>query len=79
MPLDELGRLKAMLVRRGAALPASPDADTQAALERCKRCHYKKLCDEFLAARVSNGLRAFCPNTHYIEARRQQGLAFTAD
>ena len=77
MAVDESTRLEAMLHSRGAALPRPPDADALAALERCRKCNYKKLCDEFLAAPVSNGARMFCPNTHYVEVRRQQRLAFT--
>jgi hypothetical protein len=77
MALDELARLQAMLRCRGAALPRAPDADALAALERCRKCHQVKLCDEFLAAPASNGARMFCPNTHYVEARRQRRLAFT--
>jgi hypothetical protein len=76
MALDPLSRLRAMLRLRGAALPATPDADALAALERCKACHYKKLCDEFLAAPDSSGARMFCPNTHYAEVRRHSRLAF---
>lgn len=75
--LDEIGRLQAMLRRRGAALPATPDADALAALERCRKCNYQKLCAEFLASSASGIARTFCPNSHYIEVRRQQGLAFT--
>ena len=63
--------------RRGAALPESPDADALAALERCRKCHYQKLCAEFLASSASGIARTFCPNSHYIEVRRQQRLAFT--
>ena len=70
MARDDLARLQAMLDRRGAALPATPDADALAALERCRRCLRKALCDEFLAAPAPGGSRAFCPNTHYVEARR---------
>ena len=66
-----------MLHSRGAALPPTPDADALAALERCRKCHHVKLCDEFLAAPAPNGARIFCPNTHYVEARRQKRLAFT--
>lgn len=77
MALDELARLAAMLAGRGAGLPPAPDADTLAALERCRKCHYTKLCDEFLAAPSANGARLFCPNTHYVEARRQNRLAFS--
>jgi hypothetical protein len=77
MALDELGRLEAMLRQRGAALPATPDADALAALERCRKCNYRKLCDEFLAARNASGASAFCPNAHYIAVRRQQRLEFT--
>jgi len=75
--LDELGRLAAMLRLRGAALPGTPDADALAALERCRKCNYKKLCDEFLAVPVGNRARMFCPNSHYIETRRQHRLVFT--
>jgi hypothetical protein len=78
MALDELARLQAMLASRGAALPPSPDADALAALERCKNCNYKKLCAEFLASPTAGGSRAFCPNAHYIEVRRQRRLEFTA-
>lgn len=74
MTLDELARLRAMFARRGAVWPAAPDADALAALERCRKCNYKKLCDEFLADRVSNTARMFCPNTHYIEIRRHCSL-----
>ena len=77
MAVDELGRLEAMLRRRGAALPESPDADALAALQRCKSCNYKTLCDEFLSAHSASGSRAFCPNSHYIEVRRQQRIDFT--
>lgn len=77
MPLDDLARLQAMLRHRGAALPKTPDADSLAALERCRKCSYKKLCDEFLAAPVSRSARMFCPNSHYIEACRQNRLAFS--
>ena len=79
MALDERARLEAMLRLRGAALPPTPDADALAALERCRKCNYKKLCDELLAAPASTGgARTFCPNSHYIEACRQKGLAFTS-
>jgi len=78
MPLDELARLKAMLRRRGAALPQVPDADALAALARCKSCNYQKLCAEFLAAPDSSGVFTFCANSHYIAVRRQQRLEFTA-
>ena len=74
---DELARLAAMLRARGAALPKAPDANALAALERCRKCNYQKLCEQFLAAPDSNGARMFCPNTHYIEALRQKRLAFT--
>lgn len=77
MALDDLSRLEAMLGLRGAALPAAPNADALAALQRCKKCNYKKMCDEFLAAADATGSRAFCPNTHYIEARRQKRLSFS--
>ena len=75
MALDELSRLEAMAARRGAALPLVPDADARAALERCGRCNYKKLCDEALASPSADG-RAFCPNTHYLAALRERRLAF---
>ena len=65
-----------MLRLRGGALPRTPDADACAALERCRHCNYQKLCDEFRAAPASNDARMFCPNTHYIEVRRQKRLAF---
>jgi len=77
MALDDFDRLQAMLRLRGAALPPTPDADALAAIERCRKCAYKKLCDEFLAAPASNAARTFCPNTHYVEVRRQRRLAFT--
>jgi hypothetical protein len=75
--LDDLTRLEAMLAGRGAGLPASPDGDALAALERCKTCHHKKLCDEFLAAGAPGASRAFCPNSHYIEVRRHSRLSFS--
>ena len=78
MALDELARLQAMLRRRGAALPASPDGDALAALERCRKCNYRKLCDAFLADGAAAGACTFCPNSHYIQVRRQKRLAFTA-
>jgi len=56
---------------------ATPDADSLAALERCRKCNYKKLCDESLAAPLSGSARIFCPNSHYIEACRQNRLAFS--
>ena len=77
MAIDELARLQAMLRLRGAALPAAPDADALAAIERCRKCNYQKLCDEFLAAPAVSGARLFCPNNHYVEVRRQQRLQFT--
>ena len=78
MAIDDFARLRAMLACRGAALPRSPDAEALAAIQRCKKCNYVKLCDEFLAAPSSSASRAFCPNTHYIEVRRQRRLAFTS-
>lgn len=75
MRLDDLGRLEALARRRGAALPTSPDADALAAIARCGKCHYKKLCDETIASAAGDG-RAFCPNTHYLAALRERRLAF---
>jgi len=75
--LDALGRLQAVLRRRGAAMPSAPDADALAALERCKKCNYTKLCDEFLAGGDAGGISTFCPNSHYIAVRRQHRLEFT--
>lgn len=72
MALDDLGRLEAMLRQRGAALPAEPDTDALAALERCRKCNYQKLCVEFIAVRGANGPATFCPNSHYIAVRRQR-------
>ena len=69
-------RLTAMLGRRGAALPEPLDADAQAALQRCESCRSTALCDELLASPGNGGNRSFCPNTHYVEALRQRGLAF---
>jgi hypothetical protein len=74
--LDAVSRLEAMLRRRGAALPQIPDADSLAALERCASCGSTALCDELLASAGNGGNRSFCPNTHYVEALRQRGLAF---
>ena len=74
MALDELARLRAMFARLGGAWPATPDADALAALDRCRKCHYRKLCDEFLADPLSNAARMFCPNTHYIQIRRHCSL-----
>lgn len=75
-PMDDLARLQAILLLRGAMLPARPDADALAALERCRSCNYKKLCNEWLAARPAAGAWTFCPNAHYIAVRRQQRLQF---
>lgn len=75
MKLDDLGRLKAIAHRRGAALPGTPDADALAAIARCGKCHYKQLCDETIASTAGDG-RAFCPNTHYLAALRERRLAF---
>ena len=75
--LDELARLKAMLRRRGTALPNVPDADALAALERCKSCNYQGPCAEFLAAPDSGGVFALCANSHYVAVRRQRHLEFT--
>lgn len=77
MALDDLARLERLLRRRGAALPKSPDRDALDALERCRKCNYKALCDESIAAADTTRARTFCPNSHYIEVRRQQGLAFS--
>jgi hypothetical protein len=78
MALDDLARLEAMLASRGAGLPVAADADALAALERCRKCHHKKLCDKFLAVPAANAARSFCPNAHYVEVRRHLRLAFTA-
>jgi hypothetical protein len=74
--LSALSRLEAMLHRRGGALPEVPDADSLAAIARCQTCRSTALCDELLASPGSSGNRSFCPNTHYVEALRQRGLAF---
>ena len=71
--LDALGRLEAMARRRRTGLPSAPDADSLAAVERCRQCHYRKLCDEALASADGDG-RAFCPNTHYLAALRARLL-----
>ena len=69
-------RLLAMLRRRGATLPNPPDADAAAALRRCDSCPHTKLCDELLASPGNGGYRAFCPNAHYVEQRREGSLKF---
>ncbi|HEY5899601.1 MAG TPA: DUF6455 family protein [Burkholderiales bacterium] len=74
--LPAVSRLEAMLRRRGAALPESPDADSMAAIARCETCRHTELCDELLASAGNGGNRSFCPNTHYVEALRQRRLAF---
>jgi uncharacterized protein DUF6455 len=76
MAMNPAQRLAAMLARRGASLPPVADADTHAAIARCTSCPAKKLCDELLASPGTSGYRGFCPNTHYVESRRQAGLKF---
>lgn len=75
MAMSAAQRLAAMLARRGAALPPVADADTEAALHRCASCAAKALCDEYLAS-AGKGYRGFCPNTHYVESRRERQLKF---
>ena len=69
-------RLLAMLRRRGAMLPQSPDADALAAVKRCEACPHTALCDELLASPGNGGYRAFCPNSAYVEQRREGSLKF---
>lgn len=76
MAMSAAQRLAAMLARRGATLPPVADADTEAALHRCATCAAKPLCDELLATPGNGGYRAFCPNTHYVERRREGQLKF---
>ena len=76
MAMTPAQRLAAMLARRGGTLPPVADADTRAALQRCADCRAKALCDELLACAGNGGYRGFCPNTHYVECRRQAGLRF---
>ena len=69
-------RLLAMLRRRGAGLPESPDADALGAIRRCEACRHTALCDELLASPGNGGYRAFCPNAGYVEQRRERSLKF---
>lgn len=69
-------RFAAMLRRRGATLPEPLDADARAALVRCAQCVAAALCDELLRTPGNGGYRGFCPNTHYIEWRRESVLKF---
>jgi len=59
---------------RGLALPGSEDEtcvhDAALAARRCVACAAHERCDELLAARDWNGLRAICPNTGYIDRLR---------
>jgi hypothetical protein len=76
---DHNGRMKrllAMLRRRGATLPARPDADALQAIKRCEACRHAALCDELLASPGSGGNRSFCPNAPYVEQRREKELTF---
>jgi hypothetical protein len=74
--IDRMKRLMAMLRRRCAVLPNPPDADALAAVHRCDRCAYTKLCDDLLASPGNGGQRSFCPNAGYIEQLRERGLKF---
>ena len=69
-------RLFEMLRRRSAALPEPRDASAQAAIARCEQCHAKALCDAWLAAPDDKAPRTFCPNSGYVEHRRQVSLEF---
>jgi hypothetical protein len=49
------------LMQREQLLPLAPDADFEAAKQRCLACNSKKLCDEGSMPRS-----LFCPNAHYL-------------
>jgi len=74
--MKTIRRLYAMLRRRAAALPKPLDADARAAIARCRACPATELCDELLASPGNGGYRAFCPNAHYVEHRREITLKF---
>jgi len=65
-----------MLRRRGATLPARPDADALRAIARCETCLRTALCDELLASPGNGGYRGFCPNAQYVEYLRDKELTF---
>ena len=70
-------RLPEMLRRRGAVLPEPADRDAQAAVVRCAACRNTQACDAWLAELASKAPRTFCPNSGYVEYRRQISLQFT--
>lgn len=73
-------RLHEVLRRRGAHLPTPLSAaDAREALlaaQRCATCPSQSLCEEELRCGRIEGLRLFCPNSHYIECLRRTGLTF---
>jgi hypothetical protein len=77
---DSRLRLYRLMRLRGVVLldPLSPEEQSAFALaaRRCGRCPSLLMCDEALANQP-DGLRLFCPNTHYVEALRRRSLEFS--
>jgi hypothetical protein len=68
-------RLDQVMLLRGTT--HGEPGDAAAAVQRCRECRMTALCDEALAAGDARAFALFCPNTHYIQAKKGSGPFFT--
>lgn len=77
---DTRVRLVEVMPLRGAYLPDPLNAEQarefEEAKRRCLACRVKKLCDEALEKADANAFALFCPNSHYMQYLRSEGLLF---
>ena len=78
---DNRLRLLEVLRLRKAYLRESPAPEEtryfEEAKRRCLACNFKGVCDEALAAGNGAAFGTFCPNIHYIQQLRCDGLRFS--
>jgi hypothetical protein len=77
---DARVRLVEVMPLRRAYLPDPLNAEQarefEEAKRRCLACRVKKLCDEALEKADANAFALFCPNSHYMQYLRSEGLLF---
>jgi hypothetical protein len=77
---DARVRLVEVMPLRRAYLPdplnAEQTREFEEAKRRCLACRVKKLCDEALEKADANAFALFCPNSHYMQYLRSEGLLF---
>jgi hypothetical protein len=77
---DARVRLVEVMPLRRAYLPDPLNAEQarefEEAKRRCLACRVKKLCDEALEKAAANAFALFCPNSHYMQYLRSEGLLF---